>query len=100
MTVSEFELLKAWGIRGVKIDQWFLGGINGQKRTKRVAVNLSFLKERPYRMTLIADGTNKEKFATTCGRKTAGDRVEVEMLPYGGFVMHLEPGVSQREKAR
>ncbi len=79
-----------------KGDQWFVGGINGQNRVKRVGVSLSFLEEQPYGMTLIADGTDKETFATTVGRKTADDRLEVEMSPYGGFVTHLVPQAESR----
>ena len=79
-----------------KGDQWFVGGINGRNRVKRVEVSLSFLEEQPYDMTLIADGPDKETFATTVGPKTADDRLEVEMRPYGGFVMRLVPQAESR----
>jgi hypothetical protein len=60
---------------------WYIGGINGQNEKKSVTVDLSFIGK--VKGTLITDGPNR----TFAAKAVDVGKLEVEMLPHGGFVI-------------
>lgn len=66
-------------------DQWFVAGINGEKRSKTVSVDLSFLPEGA-KGTLITDGSSRFSFARREVTASADQTVDVSLKKQGGFV--------------
>ena len=42
-------------------------------------------------MTLIGDGENPESFGGKTAEVKSSEAVQVDVLPYGGFVMEITP---------
>ena len=70
---------------------WYVGGISGERTGRELDVNLDFLGRERYAATLIADGQDARRFETDTRTVTARDRIQVRLLPYGGFTVMLKP---------
>jgi hypothetical protein len=71
---------------------WYIGGINAERREKRKTIKFDFLPEGvKYRVTLIADGMHDKEFATEYQVVDNSSSVEVRMLRRGGFAVVLKP---------
>lgn len=60
---------------------WYIAGINGQDEKKSVTVDLSFTGKT--KGTLITDGPDR----TFVAKPIETGKIDVEMLPHGGFVI-------------
>ena len=75
-----------------KDDVWYVGGINGEDKSKEVGIDFGFLTPGVnYSAQLITDGKDTKSFASTHEMITAKMRKTINMLPVGGFVMRLSP---------
>jgi hypothetical protein len=70
---------------------WFVGGINGEGREKNLKVPLAFLPEGGFEAEVIADDADPRSFGGNTFSVTAASSIPVDVLPYGGFVMHVKP---------
>ena len=71
---------------------WYIGGINGERRDKRKTIKFDFLPEGvKYKLTLIADGMHDKAFATEYQVVDRFSSVDVRMLRRGGFAVVLKP---------
>jgi len=70
-------------------DVWYVGGINGQEAPQDTRVEMSFLGQGSWQLTLIRDGENDRSFAASARQVTSKDALDVAMRPRGGFVMRL-----------
>jgi alpha-glucosidase len=73
-----------------KGSDWYLAAINGQKQPARVSAPLRFLGEGVYEGVLISDQQSRV-FASRPLAVNAGDKLDINMLAYGGCVLHLKP---------
>ena len=75
-------------------DEWYVGGLNGWKG-RDVEVDLSFLPEGEYDMTMICDGGNADKIARDFrienGSADSSKSLKVRMANGGGFTVKLTP---------
>jgi len=69
-----------------KGNTWYVAGINGEKETKSISFTLSFIKKGNYDISLIMDGSDSKEFKTIQKKISFGDKLNVSMLPKGGFV--------------
>ncbi len=84
-------------------DGWYIGGINGRNTARTEKVALSFLDgDTKYTSLVIADGKEPRSFNATLSKyqpgtyssfagMTSRDSMEIDFLPYGGFVAVLSP---------
>ena len=72
-------------------DQWYIGGINGEKAGRDVDVPLPFLGQTRCTVTIIRDGDTPRTFATETEAVTSDGHLETRLLPHGGFVAVLTP---------
>ncbi len=72
-------------------EQWYIGGINGEKAGRDVDVPLSFLGQSRCTVTIIHDGATPRTFATETEAVMPNGHLEIRMAPYGGFVAILTP---------
>jgi alpha-glucosidase len=70
-------------------DVWYVGGISGLEAPQEARVEMSFLGQGPWHLTLIRDGENDRAFATSARQVTSKDALDVPMRARGGFVMRL-----------
>ncbi|MBN2474561.1 MAG: glycoside hydrolase family 97 catalytic domain-containing protein [Pirellulales bacterium] len=70
---------------------WCVGGINGVNAPQQSVVSFTFLPPGRYAATLIGDGKQPRDFDVKHWTLDAGEKTEVTMQAYGGFVMRLEP---------
>ncbi len=71
--------------------QWYIGGINGEKSGRDVDVPLSFLGDTRCTVTTIHDGATPRIFASESEAVTSTGHLEIRLDPYGGFVAVLTP---------
>jgi alpha-glucosidase len=75
-----------------KGDTWYMGGISGELRVKKKKITLDFLKpQTKYKLTLIADGSHDQEFATQYLVVDHTSTIDVTMLRRGGFAASLKP---------
>ncbi|MEQ8552560.1 MAG: glycoside hydrolase family 97 catalytic domain-containing protein [Cyclobacteriaceae bacterium] len=75
-----------------KGNAWYIGGINGEDKSKQQTLPLDFLSaETKYKLTLIADGAHDNKLSTSYEIVDNTSVLEVQMLRRGGFVVSLIP---------
>ncbi|MDN3670399.1 glycoside hydrolase family 97 catalytic domain-containing protein [Echinicola jeungdonensis] len=71
---------------------WYIGGINAENREKRKNIDLDFLPNGiSYKLTLIADGDHDKALSTQYMVVEHADKIQVKMLPRGGFTALLKP---------
>ncbi|MFP4547400.1 MAG: glycoside hydrolase family 97 catalytic domain-containing protein [Fidelibacterota bacterium] len=71
-------------------DNWYIGGLNGEFKGKSFTVDLGFLGSGDYDATVIADGDKNDQFSKNREKVTRQDKISVDVLRYGGFVMELK----------
>jgi len=70
-------------------DKWYLAGINSQKESQKVTIDLSKFKNAiENRVTLITDGDTNRSFIQQ-PVTISNNKLEVEMKPNGGFTVVL-----------
>ncbi|MBK5299148.1 MAG: glycoside hydrolase family 97 C-terminal domain-containing protein, partial [Vicinamibacteria bacterium] len=69
--------------------QWWVGAINGQAEAATVALDLSFLGEGEWTLTMIRDGGAPRHLLSESATVSGLDRFNVPMLPRGGFLMRF-----------
>jgi len=67
-------------------NKWYIGGLNGLDEAQTLQFNLSFMKGKPGKLSIIKDGDNDKAFLTQNVTVNAGQPVKVACLPRGGFV--------------
>ncbi|WP_232793857.1 glycoside hydrolase family 97 C-terminal domain-containing protein [Siphonobacter sp. SORGH_AS_0500] len=73
-----------------KAGLWYVAGINGEDRSKKISIPFHFLtKGKTYRAELIADGEYDSGFNVKYITVKERDALEVECLPRGGFTLIL-----------
>lgn len=66
-------------------NQWYVVGINGENKEKRVNLDLSFIDKK--QGTLHTDGEERLSFHSETVALPSNGTYEIEMKPNGGFVM-------------
>lgn len=69
---------------------WYLGGINGTKEKQKWVIDLTRLKGELFSASIIADGKTPQEFSSSDIILAEGDKLVVEVLPFGGFVATLK----------
>lgn len=69
-------------------NQWYIGAINGQDRKRSLSFTLPS-KLKGQKITVIKDGNNNKEFSYATLQPT-GDKVTIELLPFGGFCGTIE----------
>lgn len=71
-------------------DQWYIGGINGEEKTKEIVLDLTFLQGK--KGYIITDSNGNEDIAlTTSGLESLPASKTITLKPHGGFVLVTEP---------
>jgi len=70
-------------------EDWYIAGINGQKKGQALVLDLSFLSDMTYDYDFIHDGRQRDEFQFQSGTITKLDRLQVNMAGYGGFLFHV-----------
>jgi len=68
-----------------KEDSWFVAGINGDSTVKEMNIELPFISEGKYKMTIYADGASNRVIDVKEMEFVSGTKIPVKMLPKGGF---------------
>ena len=71
-------------------DVWYIGGINGTNEKKSWEIDLSRLEGSDFSGIVITDGETDKQFSWSELTIKAGDKLLVDVLPYGGFVAKLK----------
>ncbi len=71
-------------------DTWYIGGINGTNEKKSWEIDLSRLEGSDFSGIVITDGETDKQFSWSELTIKAGDKLLVDVLPYGGFVAKLK----------
>ena len=73
-------------------DDWYVGGITGWE-SRDMSVDLSFLPEGQYEMTLFRDGVNAHRKGSDYNRETrtvsSRETIDLHLAPGGGFAVKL-----------
>lgn len=81
-----------------KGDDWYIGGITNWD-ARDMQIDLSFLANGSYQMTLFTDGINAHRKGTDYQRKenrvSSGEKLNIHLAQAGGFALKLEklPGL-------
>jgi alpha-glucosidase len=74
---------------------WYVGAMTNFTK-RNLAIDLNFLDDRNYTLTILSDGINADKHASDyiISRQTfkKGQRINIEMEKGGGWVAILRPG--------
>lgn len=70
-------------------DVWYVAGINGENIPKKLQIPFHFLNRIHYTAEVIADGLNSASFTTKTLSITNQSVEEIEVAPFGGFVIKL-----------
>jgi hypothetical protein len=68
---------------------WYVAGINGENLQKNVSLQLPFVKGSTYNASLFTDGASSREIGSSEMTWKKGKKVDVSILPNGGFVMAL-----------
>lgn len=72
-----------------KKNDWYVAGISSGSSGEELLIDLPFLTEGEYSMSLITDGANTKSFAHEKKDFKAGESIALTMLANGGFVARL-----------
>lgn len=71
---------------------WFIAGINGQDKSRSVALDLSVFGKGSWKLDWIADGDNPKSFSHADPLTvSADDKPSITLGAFGGFVARLSP---------
>jgi hypothetical protein len=65
---------------------WYVSGINSEAKNLINSFALPFLENGTYNIHMITDGAVKNKFDNKLIEFKSGDKLNINMLPYGGFI--------------
>lgn len=71
-------------------DTWYIGGINGTGEKQAWEIDLSRLPQKDWSAILITDGATEKEFNSSDISVKTGEKLKVEVLPFGGFVATLK----------
>jgi hypothetical protein len=71
-------------------NSWYIGGINGTAEKQSWEIDLSRLNGQDFSVSVIADGPTATEFASFKTTLKSGDKLKVDVLPYGGFVAEMK----------
>ncbi|NJO68364.1 MAG: hypothetical protein HC830_02990 [Bacteroidetes bacterium] len=71
-------------------DTWYIGGINGTQTPTKWDIDLSRLGNQDFKASVISDGENDKSFKSFDAVVKSGEKLQVEVLPGGGFVAILK----------
>ena len=71
-------------------DTWYIGGINGTNEKKSWGIDLSRLEGNEFSGLVITDGESEKQFSFSELTIKTGEKLLVDVLPYGGFVATLK----------
>ena len=71
-------------------DTWYIGGINGTTENLSWEIDLSRLNGQDFTAAIISDGVSNKEFNTSEITLKQGEKLKVEVLPFGGFVATLK----------
>ena len=75
-------------------ERWWVGALTSWE-SRSVPLELSFLGDGAYTLTLYRDGINADRYGSDVVREVRtvrrGDRLELDLAPGGGWVGRLEP---------
>lgn len=66
-------------------NRWYIGGINGENKAKTLRIDLSAIAKADDAIALIIDGDDARSLEQQ-NRQLKGTFLEVEVMPFGGFV--------------
>ena len=69
-----------------KAESWYVGGINGTGDTLNLSIDLSVIGMNGLKGMLIRDGRNARDLKSEPLEVPAGDNLELNLMPNGGFV--------------
>jgi hypothetical protein len=69
--------------------KWYIGGINGTNTSQTFEIDLSRLEGTNFAGQIITDGTTNKDFTASDIQLKTGEKLKVNVLPYGGFVATL-----------
>ncbi len=69
---------------------WYISGINSEAKNVTSSFELPLLDKGKYNIHLITDGADKNKFDYALKEFTSGDKLNINMLPFGGFTAVIE----------
>jgi hypothetical protein len=73
-----------------KVDNWYVGAINGEEKEKTIKLNIDFLQSSTkYKMIVIKDGDNTSSFDISEQAANHNDSIEIKLLPKGGAVLWI-----------
>jgi hypothetical protein len=71
-------------------DTWYIGGINGTSEKQSWEIDLSRLPQKDWAAKVITDGATNMEFLSSETEIKIGEKLKVEVLPFGGFVAVLK----------
>jgi len=71
-------------------DTWYIGGINGTGEKQSWEIDLSRLSQKEWAAAIITDGATDKEFLSSETTIKTGEKLKVEVLPFGGFVAVLK----------
>jgi alpha-glucosidase len=75
--------------------RWWVGALTSWE-PRTLSLDLSFLDDREYTLTLYRDGINADRYGSDHVREVrtvrGGDRLDLELAPGGGWVGRFDPG--------
>ena len=71
-------------------ETWYVGGINGTGEKQAWEIDLSRLPQKDWAAAIITDGPTVTEFAPSEINLKTGEKLKVEVLPFGGFVATLK----------
>jgi alpha-glucosidase len=69
---------------------WYVSGINGEAKSLANSFTLPFLDKGKYSIHLIKDGADKNNFDHALQEFNSGEKLNINMLPFGGFTAVIE----------
>ncbi|MFV0268385.1 MAG: glycoside hydrolase family 97 catalytic domain-containing protein, partial [Draconibacterium sp.] len=72
-------------------NDWYVGGINGEDKTKEMSVDFSFLDQgATYNATIVADGADNKSFNIYKKIVNSKSLETIRVLPIGGFSIQIK----------
>ncbi len=77
-------------------DTWYVSGINGKKESKTLSFIPNFLEPGEYKARYYLDGEEFQTFRFETNTIMHDNKITVDMIPLGGFVLVLEKVKSKK----
>jgi hypothetical protein len=70
---------------------WYVAGINGEKVSQQLPLQLGFLGAGHFKISLISDGDSPSEFKHQEQTVASNDSLEIELAARGGFAARIDP---------